>query len=70
MIRHLVGRFETEHLGSGGTGHTELLHDRLILWPTQKLVFDNGFSTTPSHVTFGMIRIDKIPKFYRQLRQH
>ena len=35
MISHLVVCFETEHLGSGGTGHTEFLDDRLILSPTK-----------------------------------
>jgi len=69
MIRHLVGRFETERLGSGGTGHAEFL-DRLILSPTQKFVIDNGLSTTSSHVRLGTIRIDKVPTFYRELRQH
>jgi len=33
MIRHLVGAFETEHLGSGGAGHAQFLDDRLILPP-------------------------------------
>ena len=59
MIRHLVGRFEPERLGSGGTGHTEFLDDRVILPPTQKLVIDNSLSTTPSHVKLGMIAIGK-----------
>jgi len=35
MIRHLVGWFETERLGSGGTGHTDFLDDCLILSLTQ-----------------------------------
>jgi len=69
MIHQLVGRFETERLGSG-TSYAEFLDDRLILSPTQKLVIDNSLSTTASHVRLGMIRIDKIPTFYRQLRQH
>jgi len=71
MIRHLVGRFETERLGSGGTGHADFLDDRLILPTPQELVIDNGLSTTtPSHVRIGMIRIDKILTIYRQLRQN
>jgi len=70
IISHLVGWFETERLGSGGSGHALFLDDRLILSPTQKPVIDNGLSTNPSHVRLGMIRIDKIPTFYRQLRQH
>jgi len=36
IIRHLVGWFETERLGSGGTGHAEYFDDSLILSPTQK----------------------------------
>ena len=48
MIRHLVVRFETERLGSGGAGHAEFLDDRLILSPTQKFVIDNGLPTTHS----------------------
>jgi len=51
VIRHLIWRFETERLGSGGTGHAEFIDERLILQPTLKLVIDNGLSTTPSHVT-------------------
>jgi len=70
MIRHLVVRFETERLGSGGAGHAEFLDYRLILSPTQKFVIDNGLSTTPSHVRLGIRRIDKEPTFYRELRQH
>jgi len=70
MLRHLVGLFETERLGSTGTGEAEFLDDGLILPPPQELVIDNGLSTTPSHVRLGMIGIDKIPTFYRQLRQH
>jgi len=49
VIGHLVGRFETERLGNYGTGHAQLLDDRLILPPTQKLVTDNALSTTHSH---------------------
>jgi len=56
---YLVGRFETERLESGGTGHTELLDDRLILPPTQKLVINNGLSTIPSRIRLGMIGIGK-----------
>ena len=70
MIGHLLVRYETERLGRAGNGHTEFLDNRLILSPTQDLVIDNGFSTTPNHVRLGMIRLDKIPNFYRQLRQH
>ena len=70
MIRHLLGRFEKELLGSGGTGHAEFRDDRLILSPTQGLVIDNGHSTTSSHVRLGMIRIARIFTFYRQLLQH
>jgi len=33
VIRHLVGRFETERLPSDGTGHAQFLDDRLILPP-------------------------------------
>jgi len=51
VIGHLVGRFETERLGSNGTGHAQFLDDRLILPPTQELVIDNGLSTTHSHVS-------------------
>ena len=64
MIRHLLRWFETERLGSAGTGHPELLDDRLILPTKKELVIDNGLSTTPSHVRLGMIRMDKIPSFY------
>ena len=70
VIDHLVGWFETERLGSGGASHAELLDDSLILSPTQKIVNDNGLSTTRSLVRLGTIRFDKIPTFYRQLRQH
>ena len=70
MISHLVRWFQTERLGSGSTGHTEFLDDRLNLSPTQKLVIGNGLPTTPSHVRLGMTRIDKIPTFYRELRKH
>ena len=70
IISNLLGWFETERLGSGGTSHTEFLDDRLILSSTQKLVINYGLSTTPSNVRLGMIIIDKIPTFYRQLRQH
>jgi len=70
MISHLVGRFETERLGSAGTGHAEFLDDRLILPPPQELVIDNSLPSTPSHVRMGMIRIDKIPTFHRQLQQN
>jgi len=50
VIRHLLGRFETERLGSDGTGYAEFLDYRLILPPPQELVIDNGHSTTHSHV--------------------
>jgi len=70
IISHLVGRFETERLGSGGTGHVDFFDDGLILSPTQKLVIDKGLSTIPSDVKLGMIRIGKISTVYIQLRQH
>jgi len=50
MIGYLVERFETERLGSYGTGHAHFLEDRLILPPTQELAIDNGISTLHSHV--------------------
>ena len=70
LIIHLVEWFESGRLRSGGTGHTEFFDDRLILSPTQKILIDNGLSTTPSHVRLGTIRIHKISTFYRQLQQH
>ena len=57
VIGHLVRRFETERLGSDGTGHAQFLVDRLILPPPQELVIVSGLSTTQSHVRIGMIRI-------------
>jgi len=33
MIRHLVGWFETERLGNGGTGYAKYLDDHPILRP-------------------------------------
>jgi len=56
VIRHLLGRLETERLGSDGTGLTEFLDELLILPPPQQLVIDDGLSTTHSHVRLGMIR--------------
>jgi len=51
VIGHLVGRFETERFGSYDIGHAQFLDDRLILPPTQELVFYNGLSTTHSYVS-------------------
>ena len=69
MICQLLGLVETELLGGGGAGHAEFLDDSLILPLPQEPILDKDYSTTPSHVRLGMIRIDEIPKFYRQLRQ-
>jgi len=46
VIGHHVGRFETERLGSDGTGNAQFLDDRLILPPPQELVIDKGLSNT------------------------
>ena len=67
-IHHLAERFETVRLRSDGTDHAEFLDGPLILPPPQELVIDKGLSTTHSHVRLGMIRIEKILNFYRQLR--
>ena len=37
LIRHLVGRFETERLGRDGTGNAEFLDDRLIQSPRNNI---------------------------------
>jgi len=57
VMGHLVRRFETESLGTDGTGHAEFLDDRLILSPPQELVIDNGLSTTHSHIRLGVITL-------------
>ena len=58
MIRHLIGRLKRN------------VSEEEALATHAKLVIDNVLSTTHSHVRLGMIRIDKMPTFYRQLRQH
>jgi len=71
MTLHLVGALEAERLGGGGAGHLQLLDDRLILPHPQELVINHDLPTSSSsHVRVGMIRIGKVPTFYRQLWQH
>ena len=37
MISHIVGALETERLATGGSGHAQLLVERLVLPPPLEL---------------------------------
>ena len=70
MIRHLVGAFEQDRLGCGGTGYAHLLDDQLVLPPPQEIKFNHDLSTCASHVRLRMTGFLKITYLLYELRQH